>query len=88
MGAHPLGKRGEQAQGFFAIADEVVVDHENRATKSRGQDGVELAKELRWLLGARAAAEQLDDVAELAAERAATAPLHADGVVGLDVERS
>ncbi len=44
-------------------------------------------QELRWLLGARAAAEQLDDVAELAAERAATAPLHADGVVGLDVEK-
>jgi hypothetical protein len=84
---HPLGEGREQSQGLLAIADEIVVDHEDRTAKARGQNGVELAAELRWLLGARLPAEELDDVAELATERAAATPLHADGVVGLDVEQ-
>ena len=77
----------EQSQGFLAIAHEIVVNHEDRAAKSAGQDGVEFAAELRGLFGARLAAEQLHDVAELAAERTAASPLHPDGVVGLDVEQ-
>ena len=85
--AHPCAERPEQRQRLLAIADEVVVDHEERAAKARRQDGVELAAELRGLLGARPPAEQLDDVAEFAIEGTAAAPLHAHGVVGADVEQ-
>ena len=73
--------------GLLPIADAVIVDDEHRAAESRGQNGVELAAKLGWLLGARAPVEQLNDVAELAGERAAAAPLHADRMVGTDVEQ-
>ena len=83
---HPLLQDGQQAQGFHLVAHQVVVGKEHGSTKPGGQQRIELAAQLLRSLGARVAAEHLDDVAELAVEGTTPTPLHGQRVVGLDVE--
>ena len=67
----PGAHHREQARHLAAVADEVVVHEEERAARAARVEGVELRDHLVRGLHPRHASEQLDDVAELAAERAA-----------------
>ena len=69
--------RQERLDGLL-VADEVVVDEVDVAAIAEAIERVELREHLRVGLGARHAPVELDDVAELAGERAAARELHAD----------
>ena len=60
------------------VADQVVVHEVDMAAIAKLVEPVELGQHLRRRLGARHAAIELDDVAELAGERTAARELHAD----------
>ena len=68
------------------VADEVVVDHEDRSSPLQPVQGVELGQDLVRRLGAGHLAVELDDVAEFAVERASAGELHAHRVVALQVD--
>ena len=69
------------------VADEVVVDHEDRSTPPELVQRIELPQHLRRRLHPGVAAVQLDDVAELALERTAPRALHAHRRVARAVEQ-
>ena len=69
-----------------SIADEVVVDDEGRP-EADGAEFLELGQELLRLLHPGLAAEDHDDVAELALERAAAGILHGGRGVAVDLEQ-
>ena len=75
--ALPLVQMREHPGDRDAVADEVVVDEEEAAPVAGGAERVELLEHLRGRLRTWLAAEDLDDVAELALERAAARVLHA-----------
>src|ERR1700750_447785 len=68
------------------IADEIVIDDEDFITPAQLAQSVELRDELRVRLGARLAAVDGDDVAELTLEGAATGELHRHGGVFVETE--
>ena len=69
--------RQERLDGLL-VADEVVVDEVDMAAIAEAIELVELGEHLGVGLGARHPPVELDDVAELAGERAAARELHAD----------
>ncbi len=71
----PGDQLGQQGAHLAAVADEVVVHQEERAAPAFPVEQVQLVEELRRTLGARASAEELDDVAELAVEGTAAGEL-------------
>ena len=69
------------------VADEIVVDEVDMAAIAEVVERLQLGEDLIGGLGARHAAVQLDDVAELAGERAAARKLHADVEIVLELEQ-
>ena len=66
----PGAQHRQERRDRAAVADEVVVDEEQRAAGSQGEKRVELRHHLLRRLHPRHPPEDLDDVAELAVERA------------------
>src|SRR5207302_8604776 len=75
--ALPARDLGQELGRLAPVADEVVVDDEDRSAPTELVERVELAQHLRRALHPRVAAVELDDVAELALEGAAARGLHA-----------
>src|SRR3984893_17073820 len=71
----------------FLVADEIVVDKIDMTAVAELIKGIELGQHLLGGLGARHPAVELDDVAELAGERAAARKLHADMQVLVELEQ-
>ena len=84
MRALPRGDVGEELRHGLAVADEVVVDEEERSARAEADERVELGEHLRGRLHPRCTPEDLDDVAELAVEGAAARDL--DRVARIPVE--
>ena len=72
---------------MLAVADEVVVDEIDVAAIAGVIERLQLGEDLVLRLGARHAAVQLDDVAELAGERAAARELDADVEILFELEQ-
>ena len=87
VGALPFLDARQELRHQLAVADEVVVDDEDGAAKARLEQGVQLGQHLLGRLGARHAPDDLDDVAELAAEGAAARVLDAHRGVLAPVEQ-
>ena len=83
----PLAKLAAQGKRLVHVADEVVIDDEDFVAPAELAQGVELGDDLRGRLGARLAAVDGDDVAELALERAAARELHRHGGVLVEAEQ-
>src|SRR6185436_11637336 len=83
----PRGERGEELLESLLVADEIVVDEVDVATVADPVELLELGERLRGSLGAGNAAVELDDVAELAVERAAARKLHADVEILVELEK-
>ena len=83
---HPGMMSSQQLLGLLLVADEVVVDDERRVEAGLAHV-VELGHELLGLLHPRLAAEDHDDVAELALERAAARELQRARRVAVDLEQ-
>ena len=81
-----LEPRHQGAQ-VLAVADEIVVDEIDMAAIAAVVERLQLGEDLVVGLGARHAAVQLDDVAELAGERAAARILHADVEILLELQQ-
>ena len=62
----PLDQRRAAADDVFLVADEIVVDDEERTAPAELFQGVKLGEHLLITLRARHAAVDLDDVAKLA----------------------
>ncbi len=86
--SHP-GDQGRQDILFQhgLVADEVVVDHEDRAPPAGVVDGFDLLDELPGALQARHASVERGDVTELAVEGTAPGELDAHAGVVLGVEQ-
>ena len=84
----PLRHRGQQLLGAALVADEVVVHHKDRIAPACLLQLVQLGQHLRDRLGARLAAIDLDDVAELAVKRAPARVLHGHGAVALHLDKA
>ena len=69
------------------VADEIVIDDEDLVAPSQLAEVVELRDELRIRLGARFAAVDGDDVAELALKGAAARKLHRHGGVFVEPQQ-
>ena len=78
MRFEPLCERWQECLNGFLVADEIVVDEVDMAAIAQAVELVEFREHLGVGLGARYATVELDDVAELAGERAAARKLHAD----------
>ena len=85
-GLLPLGDHRQQLHRLALVADEVVVDQEDRAPPPQPVQGVELLDDLVRRLGPGHLAVELDDVAELAVERTSARELHAHRPVALHVD--
>ena len=72
---------------MLAIADEVVVDEVDMAAIAAVVERLQLGENLIVGLGARYAAVELDDVAELAGERAATRILYANEELMIELDQ-
>ena len=83
----PLANFGQQQLGVALVADEVVVDQEDRTAPTQVVEVLQLGNELLGSLGAWFAAVEHDDVAELAIEWAAPGELHAHRVVGIELKQ-
>ena len=82
----PLDDRAEDHLGDLLVADEVVVDQEDHADPELVL-GVDLGDDHLGRLDPGLAAEDDDDVAELALERAASRGLHAAHRVFLELDQ-
>ena len=71
----------------FPVADQVVVDEIDMAAIAEIVEALQLRQNLVVGLGARHAAVELDDVAELAGERAAARELDADVEIMVEFEQ-
>ena len=78
MRFEPLCEFGQECLDGLLVADEVVVHEVDVAAIAQAVELVEFREHLGVGLGARHAPVKLDDVAELARERAAARELHAD----------
>ena len=87
MLALPARDLREELRRLAPVPDEVVVDDEDRSAPAQLVERVELAQHLRRGLHPRVAAVELDDVAELALERAPARGLHAHRGVARPVEQ-
>jgi hypothetical protein len=74
----PLRQRRQEPLQRLLVADHVIVDERDVAAVAGEIERVQLLQHLLIGLGARNAAVELDDVAELAIERAAARELHAN----------
>ena len=83
----PFRHDRQQLLHLALVADEIVVHDENRAAPLARIELLELGHHLRGRLGARLAAIDLDDVAELAVERAAARILDGHGAVVLGIDQ-
>src|SRR5256714_11202745 len=81
----PGGEVWQQTLDVALVADEVVVNDEDRAAPARRAQRVEFREHLLVGLRARHTPVDFDDVAELATERAAARVLHAHRAVALRV---
>ena len=86
MALLPLGDHRQQLHCLPLVADEVVVDQEDRASPAQPVQQVELLHDLVRRLGPGYLTVELDDVAELAVERAPTRELHAHRVVAVHLD--
>ncbi len=84
----PLGHCGEEFLGTLFIADEVVVDDEDGVAPAGLLELIEFGEHLGDGLGARLAAVDLDDVAELAVEGTAARVLHGHGAVAIHFDEA
>ncbi len=82
----PALERSQRPLGESTVADEVVVDEEDRPAPSGRDQGVQLRRHAVGRLDPMLAAVQLPDVAELAGERTAARMLHRHRGIGLEVE--
>ena len=77
---------GQERLDRLLIADEVIVDEIDVAAVAETIQRLQLVQHLRIGLGAGHAPVKLDNVAELAGERAAARKLHADVKIMLDLQ--
>ena len=85
--ALPGDELGKKQPECLLVADEVVVDEVDMAAIADSVERVELGEHLRGRLGPRHPAVKLDDVAELAGERAAARELHAEIEIVFELEQ-
>src|SRR5512146_1336011 len=77
----PLDHLPEQLLGALAIPDEVIVNDEYHVAPALSPQGIQLAHDLRRILGARHSAVHHHDIAEFAVEGASARELHRHGDV-------
>lgn len=83
----PAPQIAQHPLGISLVADDVVVDNEDRTVPAEVIEGLELAGHLLRGLGAWLAPVERDEVAELAEKRATTALLHGHLGVGTRVQQ-
>ena len=84
---HPFFEHRQERFDRLFVADEIIVDEIDVASITEPIERLKLGKHLVVRLGARRPAVKLDDVAELASERAAARELHPDVKVLLEFQQ-
>src|ERR1700730_19142538 len=87
MGARPPPKLLRQLQRPFVIADEIVVDNENRFARTQLKQSLELGDHLRGMLGPGLSSVDSNDVAEFTLERTSARKLHRHTGVALQLQQ-